>query len=172
MMPFLSLDVKLLSSLTNYESIRQQIYALQIYKNFRIKHIWQSHTSWLPMYCEADARRPLQPFKYLRHPKSSIIKTTKNFEVTNDSTSHFLRSVNWNYLEVRTKGLKKEKRKENLPKKNFSFLTLCMRLGNTEKLKLWVMLTSALRALVNNPVKESFYEKKKKKTINVLTTTH
>ena len=33
------------------------------------------------------------------------------------------------------------------------------------------MLTSALKALVNNPVKESFYEeKKKKKTINVLTT--
>ena len=31
------------------------------------------------------------------------------------------------------------------------------------------MLTSALRALVNNPVKESFYGKRKKKTINVLT---
>ena len=30
------------------------------------------------------------------------------------------------------------------------------------------MLTSALKALVKNPVKESFYEKKKK-TINVLT---
>ena len=30
------------------------------------------------------------------------------------------------------------------------------------------MLISALRALVNNPIKESFYEKKKK-TINVLT---
>ena len=29
------------------------------------------------------------------------------------------------------------------------------------------MLTSALRILVNNPVKESFYEKKK--TINILT---
>ena len=28
---------------------------------------------------------------------------------------------------------------------------------------------SALRALVKNPVKESFYEKRKKKTINVLT---
>ena len=31
------------------------------------------------------------------------------------------------------------------------------------------MLTSALRALVKNPVKKIFYEKKKKKTINVLT---
>ena len=31
------------------------------------------------------------------------------------------------------------------------------------------MLTNALRALVNNPFKESFYEKKKKKTINILT---
>ena len=31
------------------------------------------------------------------------------------------------------------------------------------------MLTSALRALVNNPVKESFYGKRKKKTINSLT---
>ena len=30
------------------------------------------------------------------------------------------------------------------------------------------MLTSALRVLVKNPVKESFYGKKKKKTINVL----
>ena len=33
----------------------------------------------------------------------------------------------------------------------------------------WVMLTSALRVLVNNLVKESFYGKRKKKTINVLT---
>ena len=32
------------------------------------------------------------------------------------------------------------------------------------------MLTSAFRVLVNNLVKESFYEKRKKKTINVLTT--
>ena len=31
------------------------------------------------------------------------------------------------------------------------------------------MLTSALRALVNNPIKESFYGKRKKKTINILT---
>ena len=31
------------------------------------------------------------------------------------------------------------------------------------------MLTSALRALVNNSFKESFYGKRKKKTINVLT---
>ena len=31
------------------------------------------------------------------------------------------------------------------------------------------MLTGALRALVKNPVKESFYGKKKKKTINILT---
>ena len=31
------------------------------------------------------------------------------------------------------------------------------------------MLTSALRALVKNPVKESFYGKRKKKTINILT---
>ena len=31
------------------------------------------------------------------------------------------------------------------------------------------MLTSALRALVKNPVKESFYGKRKEKTINVLT---
>ena len=30
------------------------------------------------------------------------------------------------------------------------------------------MLTSALGALVNNPVKESFYRKKKKKSIYVL----
>ena len=30
------------------------------------------------------------------------------------------------------------------------------------------MLTSALRALVKNPVKESFYGKRKKKVINVL----
>ena len=35
-------------------------------------------------------------------------------------------------------------------------------------IKLWVMLTSVLRVLVKNPVKESFYRKKKKKT-NVLT---
>ena len=33
----------------------------------------------------------------------------------------------------------------------------------------WVMLTSALRVLVNNLVKESFYGKRKKKTINILT---
>ena len=32
------------------------------------------------------------------------------------------------------------------------------------------MLTSALKALVNNSSKESFYKEKKKKTINVLTT--
>ena len=32
----------------------------------------------------------------------------------------------------------------------------------------WVMLMSVLRVLVNNPVKESFYRKKKKK-INALT---
>ena len=31
------------------------------------------------------------------------------------------------------------------------------------------MLTSALRALVKNPVKESFYGKRKEKVINVLT---
>ena len=31
------------------------------------------------------------------------------------------------------------------------------------------MLTSAFRVFVNNLVKESFYEKRKKKTINVLT---
>ena len=31
------------------------------------------------------------------------------------------------------------------------------------------MLTNALRALIKNPVKERFYGKKKKKTINVLT---
>ena len=34
---------------------------------------------------------------------------------------------------------------------------------------LWEMLTSALRVLIKNPVKESFYGKKKKKTINILT---
>ena len=34
-----------------------------------------------------------------------------------------------------------------------------------------VMLMSTLRALVNNPVKESFYEKKKKKTTTTTTTT-
>ena len=34
---------------------------------------------------------------------------------------------------------------------------------------LWVMLTSALRVLVNNPIKTSFYGKRKKKTINILT---
>ena len=32
------------------------------------------------------------------------------------------------------------------------------------------MLTNALKILVNNPFKESFYGKKKKKVINVLTT--
>ena len=32
------------------------------------------------------------------------------------------------------------------------------------------MLTSALRALVKNPVKESFYGKRKEKVINVLIT--
>ena len=32
------------------------------------------------------------------------------------------------------------------------------------------MLTDALRVIVNNSFKESFYERKKKKTINVLTT--
>ena len=31
------------------------------------------------------------------------------------------------------------------------------------------MLTNALRVLVNNPFKESFYWKRKKKTFNVLT---
>ena len=31
------------------------------------------------------------------------------------------------------------------------------------------MLTNALRTLVNNPFKESFYGKRKKKTINILT---
>ena len=31
------------------------------------------------------------------------------------------------------------------------------------------MLMSALRALDKNPVKESFYEKRKEKTINILT---
>ena len=37
-------------------------------------------------------------------------------------------------------------------------------------INLWVMLTSALRALVKNPVKESFHwKRKKKKKINVLT---
>ena len=36
-------------------------------------------------------------------------------------------------------------------------------------IKLWEMLTSALRALVKNPVKESFFGKRKKKTFNVLT---
>ena len=34
--------------------------------------------------------------------------------------------------------------------------------------KLWEMLTSALRVLVNNPFKESFYGKWKKKVINIL----
>ena len=32
-----------------------------------------------------------------------------------------------------------------------------------------VMLTSALRALVNNSVKKSFYRKRKKNAINILT---
>ena len=32
------------------------------------------------------------------------------------------------------------------------------------------MVTDTLRIIVNNSFKESFYEKKKKKTINVLTT--
>ena len=36
-------------------------------------------------------------------------------------------------------------------------------------INLWVMLTSALRALVKNPVKESFHWKREKKKINVLT---
>ena len=31
------------------------------------------------------------------------------------------------------------------------------------------MLTSVLRALIKNPVKESFYGKRKKKAINILT---
>ena len=31
------------------------------------------------------------------------------------------------------------------------------------------MLTNILRALVNNPFKENFYGKRKKKTINILT---
>ena len=31
------------------------------------------------------------------------------------------------------------------------------------------MLTNALRALVNNPFKENFYRKRKKKVINILT---
>ena len=31
------------------------------------------------------------------------------------------------------------------------------------------MLMSVLRALVKNPIKESFYEKRKKKAINILT---
>ena len=32
----------------------------------------------------------------------------------------------------------------------------------------WEMLMNALRTLVNNPFKESFYEKRKKKVINIL----
>ena len=32
------------------------------------------------------------------------------------------------------------------------------------------MLTSVLRALIKNPVKKGFYEKRKKKTINAMTT--
>ena len=32
------------------------------------------------------------------------------------------------------------------------------------------ILTNALRTMVNNPFKESFYRKRKKKVINVLTT--
>ena len=31
------------------------------------------------------------------------------------------------------------------------------------------MLTNTLKALVNNPIKENFYKKKEKKTINILT---
>ena len=34
---------------------------------------------------------------------------------------------------------------------------------------LWKMLTSVLRTLINNSVKESFYGKRKEKVINVLT---
>ena len=33
-------------------------------------------------------------------------------------------------------------------------------------IKLWKMLMNALRVLVNNPFKESFYEKRKKKKNN------
>ena len=35
-------------------------------------------------------------------------------------------------------------------------------------LSFWIMLMSVFRALINNPIKESFYRKKKKK-INALT---
>ena len=34
---------------------------------------------------------------------------------------------------------------------------------------IWEMLMSALRTLINNPFKENFYRKRKKKTINILT---
>ena len=36
-------------------------------------------------------------------------------------------------------------------------------------LLIWEMLTDGLRTMVNNPFKKSFYEKRKKKVINVLT---
>ena len=46
-------------------------------------------------------------------------------------------------------------------------LLLLLLTSSQEKIKLFI--TNALRALVNNPFKKSFYEKRKKKTINVLT---
>ena len=36
-------------------------------------------------------------------------------------------------------------------------------------IKLWEMLTDTFSTIVNNPFKENFYEKRKKKVINVFT---
>ena len=45
----------------------------------------------------------------------------------------------------------------------------CSRSSQLKLFDHWVMLMSVLRALVKNPIKESFYEKRKKKAINILT---
>ena len=47
-------------------------------------------------------------------------------------------------------------------------LVICMSNWWSLFIYLWVMLTSALRTLIKNPIKESFYGKRKK-TVNVLT---
>lgn len=36
----------------------------------------------VPLFCQAEARRTVQPFRRPRHPRSSVIKTTKKLRVT------------------------------------------------------------------------------------------
>ena len=100
---FLSLNVKLLSSLTNYESIRKQICALQIYKNFRIKQISQSYII-APHVLLSRCKKIIATIQ--------ISKTSQKFEVRNDSTSHFLRECQLKLFRSKDQRLKKRKKRK------------------------------------------------------------